>query len=81
MELYVGNLPFNTTEESLRTLFEAHGQVSMTKVIMDRDTGRSRGFGFVDVDNGDAAIQALDGTEFEGRTLRVNQSRGKQPRR
>lgn len=75
MNIYVGNLPFSTTEEDLRALFEAHGEVSEASVIMDRQTGRSRGFGFVlmpDDNAAQAAIEALHGQSMEGRDLRVN---------
>ena len=76
--IYVGNLPFHTTDHELRALFEQHGQVQRANVVVDRHTGRSRGFGFVEMDNdeeGDAAIQALDGQDFDGRSLRVNEAR------
>ena len=80
MRLYVGNLPFSTDEHQLRTLFEEHGPVDSAAVITDRETGRPRGFGFVEMpeDAADAAIQALDGTDMGGRNLRVNEAR---PRR
>ncbi len=71
-KLYVGNLPFSATEDSLRDLFTEHGEVLSLNLITDRDTGRPRGFGFVEMENADAAIAALDGTEFEGRNLKVN---------
>ena len=71
-KLYVGNLPFSATEDSLRNLFSEHGEVHSINLITDRDTGRPRGFGFVEMENADAAIEALDGTEFEGRNLKVN---------
>lgn len=76
-KLYVGNLSFTTTEESLRELFSKHGQVESTRLISDRDTGRPRGFGFVEMSNADAsrAMQALNGQEFEGRALRVNEAK------
>lgn len=79
MKLYVGNLPFSATEDSLRAAFGAHGTVESLSLIADRDTGRPRGFGFVEMSNADAAraMQALDGTDFEGRTLRVNQAQDK----
>jgi RNA recognition motif-containing protein len=75
-KLYVGNLSFNTTEDSLRELFAQHGTVESAKLISDRDTGRPRGFGFVEMGNADAsrAMQALNGKEFEGRALRVNEA-------
>jgi RNA recognition motif-containing protein len=74
--LYVGNLAWSTTEEELRTVFERHGSVASVSLISDRETGRSRGFGFVEMDDGDAdeAIRALDGSELGGRTLRVNEA-------
>jgi RNA recognition motif-containing protein len=75
-KLYVGNLSFDTTEESLRALFAQHGTVESAKLIADRDTGRPRGFGFVEMANADAAraMQALNGKEFEGRALKVNEA-------
>jgi RNA recognition motif-containing protein len=75
-KLYVGNLSFNTTEDGLRELFAQHGTVESAKLINDRDTGRPRGFGFVEMANADAsrAMQALNGREFEGRQLRVNEA-------
>jgi RNA recognition motif-containing protein len=85
--IYVGNLPFSATEESLRALFSKHGTVENVSLINDRDTGRPRGFGFVEMSSADAAraIQALNGTDFGGRPLRVNEAqerpRGGPPRR
>ena len=75
-KLYVGNLPFTATEESVRALFSAHGTVEKVSLITDRDTGRPRGFGFVEMSNADAAraMQALNGTNFEGRPLKVNEA-------
>jgi RNA recognition motif-containing protein len=75
--LYVGNLPFSATEADLRTLFEQHGTVEAVKIISDRDTGRPRGFGFVDMPSSDAqnAIQHVNGFEMNGRPLRVNEAR------
>ncbi|MDR1946851.1 MAG: RNA-binding protein [Desulfovibrio sp.] len=80
--LYVGNLPWSATEESVRNLFAAHGNVNSVNLISDRDTGRARGFGFVEMDDADAvkAVQALDGSVFEGRNLRVNEAQEKKPR-
>jgi RNA recognition motif-containing protein len=78
--IFVGNLDFNTSEEELRQLFEAHGQVDRVSIMNDRDTGRSRGFGFVEMTNaeeGDKAITALNGTQVGGRTLNVNEARPK----
>jgi RNA recognition motif-containing protein len=75
-KLYVGNLPFTATEEAVRALFSKHGTVEKVSLISDRDTGRPRGFGFVEMSNADAsrAMQALNGTEFEGRSLKVNEA-------
>jgi RNA recognition motif-containing protein len=75
-KLYVGNLPFTATDESVRALFAAHGTVESVALINDRDTGRPRGFGFVEMANADAAraMQALNGTDFGGRALKVNEA-------
>ena len=76
-KLYVGNLPFTTTDQELEQLFANHGEVASARVITDRETGRSRGFGFVEMSDGtaaDAAMQALDGQDFAGRRLRVNEA-------
>ena len=74
--LYVGNLSYNCSADDLRELFSQHGNVSSAQVVSDRETGRSRGFGFVEMsDGGDAAITGLNGTEFQGRTLTVNEAR------
>jgi RNA recognition motif-containing protein len=75
-KLYVGNLPFTATDESVRALFASHGTVEKVSLITDRDSGRPRGFGFVEMSNADAAraMQALNGTDFEGRSLRVNEA-------
>jgi RNA recognition motif-containing protein len=76
-KLYVGNLPFSTTEDELRALFESHGSVASVNVITDRETGRSRGFAFVEMDEANAAeeaMRALDGSELGGRSLRVNEA-------
>jgi RNA recognition motif-containing protein len=80
MKLYVGNLSFSTTEETLQAEFGAHGQVEEVAVITDRDTGRPRGFAFVSMNNDNearAAIEALNGTELDGRTITVNEARPK----
>ena len=80
MKLYVGNLPYNTSEEDLRTLFSQHGTVESVAVITDRETGRSKGFGFVefaDDNEARAAISGLSGQEFGGRALTVNEARPK----
>ena len=75
-KMYVGNLPWSATEADLRDLFQAYGTVHSAAVIMDRETGRSRGFGFVEMDEQDAekAMSKLDGSEFGGRSLRVNEA-------
>lgn len=78
MKIYVGNLNYDTTDEALLELFKEHGEVVSAKVIKDNYTGRSRGFGFVEMpDSGEAqkAIEAVNGREFEGRTLKVNEAR------
>jgi RNA recognition motif-containing protein len=80
MKLYVGNLPYNTTEDDLRTLFSQYGNVDSVAVITDRDTGRSKGFGFVEfADDNEAknAISALSGQQYGGRALTVNEARPK----
>ncbi|MGB6486545.1 MAG: RNA-binding protein [Steroidobacteraceae bacterium] len=79
-KLYVGNLPFTATDDSVRTLFSQHGTVETVALINDRETGRPRGFGFVEMSNADAsrAMQALNGTDFEGRTLRVNEAQDRE---
>jgi RNA recognition motif-containing protein len=82
-KIYVGNLPWSTTSATLETLFSAHGTVSSSEVISDRETGRSRGFGFVEMDSDDAcqrAIQALNGVEVDGRAITVNEARERAPR-
>jgi RNA recognition motif-containing protein len=76
-KLYVGNLPFSTTESDLRRLFEPHGTIDSISVVMDRETGRPRGFAFVemsDASSASAAIQTLDGRELDGRAMRVNEA-------
>jgi len=81
--LYVGNLPHSTTEAELRTVFEAHGAVDKVSIVTDRDTGRSRGFGFVemtDASEADKAIAALNGTELGGRALTINEAKPKSDR-
>ena len=74
-KLYVGNLPFSATEDEVRDLFSQHGEVHSVNLISDRETGRPRGFGFVEMENADAAIDALNGQDFGGRTLNVNVAR------
>jgi RNA recognition motif-containing protein len=75
-KLYVGNLPFSATEDGVRTLFAAHGTVEKVSLISDRETGRPRGFAFVEMSNADAsrAMQALNGKDFDGRSLKVNEA-------
>ena len=81
--IFVGNLDFNTSEEELRQAFEGYGQVDRVSIMTDRETGRSRGFGFVEMTNaedGEKAIAALNGTQLGGRTLNVNEARPKAER-
>ena len=81
--IYVGNLPFRTTEESVRDLFGRYGPVQSVKLISDRETGKPRGLGFVEMDDdaaADEAIRAVDGAEFEGRSLKVNEATPRAPR-
>lgn len=82
MKIYVGNLSFDTNENSLRTAFAAHGEVEDVAVITDRDTGRPRGFAFVTMPDSAAraAIDALNGKELDGRTINVNEARAKTER-
>jgi RNA recognition motif-containing protein len=83
MNLYVGNLPFSTTEADLRTAFSAHGEVDDVRLITDRDSGRSKGFGFVEMPNESearAAMAALNGTEMADRTIKVNEARPREDR-
>ena len=82
-KLYVGNLPYDTTELDLRDAFGAHGQVEDVAIVTDRETGQSRGFGFVtmaDKEGMEAAIRELDGQEFHGRRLNVNEARPREDR-
>ena len=78
-KLYVGNLPFTATEDGVRALFAPHGTVEKVSLINDRDTGRPRGFGFVEMSNADAsrAMQALNGKDFDGRSLKINEAQDK----
>lgn len=80
--IYVGNLPWSTTEDDLASLFSEYGDVISVKLISDRETGRSKGFGFIEMgdDVAKTAIEALDNQEFGGRTLRVNEARPQTPR-
>jgi RNA recognition motif-containing protein len=78
MNIYVGNLSYEVTEEDLKQAFEAHGEVATANIISDKFTGRSRGFGFVEMPKDDearAAIEALNGMDLKGRTLNVNEAR------
>ena len=78
MNIYVGNLPYSATENSLKALFETYGSVTTAKIVTDKFTGSSRGFGFVEMPNADEAqkaIDALNGKDFEGRKIVVNESR------
>ena len=84
MNIYVGNVSFKLSDDELREAFEAHGEVSSASIVMDRDTGRSRGFGFVempDSEEAEAAIKALDGAMLKGRPVRVNEARPRPGRR
>ena len=78
-KLYVGNLPFSATEDSVRALFAAHGNVDSVALVNDRETGRPRGFGFVEMSSADAqkAMQSLNGQDFGGRPLKVNEAQDK----
>jgi RNA recognition motif-containing protein len=83
IKIYVGNLSYNATENDLRTAFEAHGQVVGAAVVTDRDTGRSRGFGFVEMEDREAglkAIEAVNGKMIAGREVRVNEAQPREPR-
>ena len=79
-KLYVGNLPFSATDDSVRNLFSKYGTVEKVSLITDRETGRPRGFGFVEMSNADAprAMQALNGADFEGRPLKVNEAQDRE---
>lgn len=80
--IYVGNLPWSATEEDVQDLFAPHGTVVSVKLVTDRETGRARGFGFVEMEDAGvaAAVEALDNSVYGGRTLRVNEARPKAPR-
>jgi RNA recognition motif-containing protein len=83
MNIYVGNLSYGMTEDELRDAFAAYGDVSSVKILMDRETGRSRGFAFVEMPNkseGESAIAQLNGKDLGGRTLRVNEARPRERR-
>jgi RNA recognition motif-containing protein len=79
-KLYVGNLPFTATEDSVRALFAPHGTIESLALVSDRDSGQPRGFGFIEMSNADAAraTQALNGKDFGGRALRVNEAQARQ---
>lgn len=80
MDIYVGNLAYKTTDDDLRTLFSTHGEVTSARVVTDRISGQSKGFGFVEMPDRDAATKAIDATngqDFQGRKLRVNESQPK----
>ena len=80
--IYVGNLSYNSTEDTLRSAFEQYGSVLSARVITDRETGRSRGFGFVEMDDdaADQAIAGMNGADLDGRQLKVNEARPREPR-
>ena len=80
--IYVGNVSFNSSEEDLEKLFSAHGVVESVKIITDRETGRPRGFAFIEMEEAgaNAAIEALDGREVDGRAMRVNEARERERR-
>ena len=83
MNIFVGNLSYRTTEDEMRAAFEAYGEVSSARIILDRETQRSRGFGFVEMPNDDearAAIEGLEGKDLDGRGLRVNEARPREER-
>jgi RNA recognition motif-containing protein len=84
MNIYVGNLSFNTSDAELRKAFESHGKVDSASVIIDKETNRSRGFGFVEMPDskeGQAAIQAMNGADLDGRALKVNEAKPKADRK
>lgn len=83
MNIYVGNLSYQMTEEELKDTFSAYGEVTSVKIIVDRDSNRSKGFGFVEMESSESAtkaIEELDGKEVAGRNLRVNEARPREPR-
>ncbi len=84
MNIFVGNLSFSTTDDSLNRAFAQYGRVDSARVVLDRDTQRSRGFGFVEMTNEEEAnnaVKSLDGTDLDGRSLRVNEARPRENRR
>jgi RNA recognition motif-containing protein len=80
-KLYVGNVPWTSTEDELKSLFSTHGEVKSVVIVKDRETGRSRGFAFVEMENADAAMNALNNTDFGGRNLKINEAMERPPRR
>jgi len=83
MNIYVGNLPYKLTDEELHAAFARFGEVASAKIIIDRDTGRSKGFGFVEMPDkaqAETAIEQMDGTELAGRNLKVNEAKPRPPR-
>jgi len=83
MQIYVGNMSYNTSEEAINELFSQYGEVSSVKLISDRETGRAKGFGFVTMNDdsaGNKAIEELNGKDFDGRTLRINEAKPKEDR-
>ncbi len=83
MNIYIGNISYQTTEDDVQTLFGEHGTVDSVHLISDRETGRSKGFGFIEMPNDEEAkkaIEAVDGSEFGGRQLKVNEARPRPPR-
>jgi len=78
-KIYVGNLPYNVTDEEIRNFFEPLGTVTSVNIIIDRQTGKSRGFGFVEMENAEKAIAELNGKEFGGRRLVVNEAQERRP--
>lgn len=80
-KLYVGNVPWTSTEDELKSLFSTHGEVKSVVIVKDRETGRSRGFAFVEMENADAAMNALNNADFGGRNLKINEAMERPPRR
>ena len=80
MNIFVGSLSYDVSETEFKELFEAYGEVTSAKIITDRDTGRSKGFGFIEMDNGQEAIDALNGKDVSGRTIVVNEAKPREER-
>lgn len=76
-KLYVGNLPWGASEEGIKDLFSQYGQVNSVSIITDRETGRSRGYGFVEMEDAEEAMNSLNGKEYEGRALRISEATGR----